>query len=70
MKQFYQTINLKEEFIEQIPTKGNKIILCDLPEYQKQEIHKTELKNNIKNLKFDCFRRIIHVLDNIVVVKT
>ena len=35
MNQFYKAINLDEEFIAQIPTKGNKIILNELPEYKR-----------------------------------
>lgn len=42
MNQFYKEIELDEEFIEQIPVKGNKIILNNLPEYQKLEMKKEE----------------------------
>ena len=40
MNQFYNAINLDEEFIEQIPIKGNKIILNELPEYKRLDIKK------------------------------
>jgi len=43
MNQFYKAINLEEEFIEQIPYKGNKIILNELPEYKMLEM-KREMK--------------------------
>ena len=42
MNQFYKAINLDEEFIAQIPTKGNKIILNELPEYKRLEMKKEE----------------------------
>ena len=38
MNQFYETINLDEQFIEQIQTKGNKILLNTLPEYRRLEM--------------------------------
>ncbi len=37
MNQFYEAINLDEEFIEQIKTNGNKILLNELPEYKRLE---------------------------------
>ena len=42
MNQFYKEIELDEEFIEQIPIKGNKILLNDLPEYKKLEMKREE----------------------------
>ena len=42
MNQFYETINLDEEFIEQIQTRGNKIILSELPEYKKLQLEREE----------------------------
>ena len=42
MNQFYQTVNLEEKFIEQIPVKGNKILLKELPEYKMLEMKKEE----------------------------
>ena len=38
MNQFYEAINLEEEFIEQIQTNGNKVLLSELPEYKKLEM--------------------------------
>ena len=38
MNQFYEVIDLDEEFIEQIQTSGNKIILNELPEYKKLQL--------------------------------
>ena len=38
MNQFYEAINLDEEFIEQIQSKGNKVLLSDLPEYKRLEM--------------------------------
>lgn len=37
MNQFYEAIELDEEFIEQIKTNGNKILLSELPEYKRLE---------------------------------
>ena len=42
MNQFYETINLDEEFIEQIQTKGKKIVLNSLPEYKMLQMKKEE----------------------------
>ena len=38
VNQFYEAIELDEEFIEQIQTKGTKILLNELPEYKKIEM--------------------------------
>ncbi len=38
VNQFYEAINLEEQFIEQITTKGNKILLNELPEYKRIEL--------------------------------
>ena len=38
VNQFYVSIELNEEFIEQIQTKGTKILLNELPEYKKLEM--------------------------------
>ena len=42
MNQFYETINLEKEFIEQIKTRGNKILLNGLPEYKQLEMKRKE----------------------------
>ena len=42
MNQFYEAINLDEEFIEQIQTKGKKILLNELPEYKRLQFNKDE----------------------------
>ena len=42
MNQFYEAIDLGAEFIEQIQTSGNKIILNELPEYKKLQLRRGE----------------------------
>lgn len=38
VNEFYKAINLDEQFIEQIPTKGCKIFINELPEYQRLSV--------------------------------
>ncbi len=42
MNKFYQAIDLDEEFIEQIPLKGNKIIYNKLPEFKALEMRRED----------------------------
>lgn len=42
MNKFYQAIDLEEEFIEQIPLKGNKIIYNQLPEFKALEMKRED----------------------------
>ena len=42
MNKFYQAIDLDEEFIKQIPIKGNKIIYNQLPEFKALEMKRED----------------------------
>ena len=42
VNQFYEAINLEETFVEQITSKGTKILLNNLPEYKALEMKRGE----------------------------